>query len=77
MIILSTMYIIQKTKSTDELTVINTELIINEESDMKDEIISYIDLIDDSLIPHSNYTYTNTQKMVSVTKHMSIYPKIN
>lgn len=60
MIMLSTMYIIQQTKSTDELTVINTELIINEESDMKEELISYIDLIDNSLITQSSYTYSNT-----------------
>lgn len=60
MIMLSTMYIIQQTKSTDELTIINTELIINEESDMKEELISYIDLIDNSLITQSSYTYSNT-----------------
>ena len=60
MIMLSTMYIIQQTKSTDELTVINTELIINEESDMKEELISYIELIDNSLITQSSYTYSNT-----------------
>lgn len=58
-LVISITFIIKRTLGTSELTQINTAFIYDEKN-LKENLTSYIDLIDDSIIPQSSYIYSNT-----------------
>lgn len=59
-IAITVVYISKKTVSTNELSTINTELIIENEDNLTNKLQSYIDLIDNSIITQSSYAYSST-----------------